>query len=257
MKIKAVCDATGLSRKTIRFYEARGLISPHKETVKGRELREYGEEDIQRLIRIATLRRARFTVEEIRIMQENPGEVPEIFSQYRSWLRQQEAELKKLLTAAEQIKPESLKDWETLTDQMERTAGNLPLPEHDIRPRFRYLDEIEEIRRTTAVKGAMEINDKTILAFSAMGKKKLLDDVREDIRTDVASGPVPEKTGGPRFLGWIKGIAIVALCFFSLATISSLGFGIGSEDFLISAGITAAIALMILGITLLQRRWRK
>lgn len=257
MKIKAVCNATGLSRRTIRFYEARGLISPDKETVKGREFRDYDEEDIQRLIRIATLRRARFTVEEIRKMQEDASLVPEIFSQYQSWLQQQETELKKLLSAAEQIQPESLKDWETFTDQMGRYVKDLSLPKQEIRPRFRYLDEIEDERKTKAVKGAMEINEKVILSFSTMGKKKLVDDLREDIRTDVPSGPVPEKTNGPRILGWLKGIFIVALCLFCLDTLSTLGWGIDSKAFLTSAGITAAIALVILGIILLQRRWKK
>lgn len=41
MKLKEVCESTGLTRKTIRLYEEKGLLVPHKEYRNGREYREY------------------------------------------------------------------------------------------------------------------------------------------------------------------------------------------------------------------------
>ena len=39
MKLKEVCEATGLTRKTIRLYEEKGLLVPQKEARNGREYR--------------------------------------------------------------------------------------------------------------------------------------------------------------------------------------------------------------------------
>ena len=62
MKIKEVSERTGLTKKTIRYYEAEGLLSPEKQWQNGREYRNYSEADIQQLEKIASLRRARFSL---------------------------------------------------------------------------------------------------------------------------------------------------------------------------------------------------
>ena len=84
MKIKEVSDRTGLSRKTIRFYEAKSLFSPVKTYRNGKEFRDYSEEHVQQLKKIATLRRARFTVEEIRRMKDTPEETAAIIREKRA-----------------------------------------------------------------------------------------------------------------------------------------------------------------------------
>lgn len=79
MKLKEVCESTGLSRKTIRLYEEKGLLVPQMEHRNGRDYREYSPEDVKRLQEIATLRRAWFTMDEIARMQQNPETIGEIF----------------------------------------------------------------------------------------------------------------------------------------------------------------------------------
>lgn len=59
MKIKEVSQLTGLSKKTIRFYEEEGLITPEKTYQNGRAYRCYTQTDIQTLDEVALLRRAR------------------------------------------------------------------------------------------------------------------------------------------------------------------------------------------------------
>ena len=145
MKIKEVSDRTGLSRKTIRFYEARALFFPKKRYQNGKEFREYSEDNIRELQDIATLRRARFTVEEIRRMRETPEETAAIFSDYRERLREEARDLSDLLAIADAIPAESLSSAEELIDKMEHVTEALPLPAVDIHPRFRYLDELEEV----------------------------------------------------------------------------------------------------------------
>lgn len=44
MTRKEICEATGLSIKTLRLYEEKGLIAPAKTYRNGREYREYTPE---------------------------------------------------------------------------------------------------------------------------------------------------------------------------------------------------------------------
>ena len=148
MKLKDVCTQTGLSRKTIRLYEEKGLITPQKEWRNGREYRNYSQADVSQLQRIALLRRAWFTMEEISRMQQDPESIPEIFEQYRQWLQNQKKDLDGLIAVTQQIEIDTVADISQLTEEMEQAARELPLPQWDVNPRFRYLDEIEEEVRT-------------------------------------------------------------------------------------------------------------
>lgn len=77
MKIKEVCERTGLTRRAVRFYEEKGLISP--EIREENEYRDYTETDVCRLQLVARLRGYRFSVEEIRRLLERPQETEAVF----------------------------------------------------------------------------------------------------------------------------------------------------------------------------------
>jgi len=64
MKISDVMKKTGLTRKAIYYYEEQGLLSPDKDS--GNNYREYGEDDINRLLYINSLRQLDFSVKEIK-----------------------------------------------------------------------------------------------------------------------------------------------------------------------------------------------
>ncbi len=144
MKTKKICELTGLSRKALLFYEEKGLFRPEKRWSNGREYREYSEENLRELREITTLRKAWFTIDEIRRMKERPEETPEIFRSYYLWLQAQQAELAELLRAAEDLRRTGVTDMAQLVQRLEQPARSLPLPPSDIHPRFRYLDEMEE-----------------------------------------------------------------------------------------------------------------
>ena len=96
MKIKEVSQLTGLSKKTIRFYEEEGLITPEKTYQNGRAYRCYTQADIQALDEVALLRRARFSVEEIKTILSAPEEIPALFDSYRQRLRTERDALTRL-----------------------------------------------------------------------------------------------------------------------------------------------------------------
>ena len=143
MKLKVVCEATGLSRKTIRLYEEKGLLVPQMERRNGRDYREYTQADVDALREIATLRRAWFTMDEIARMQQNPETIGEIFPQYLQWLEKQKTTLESLLKAAKDVDPSKIQSVSELSEKM-REAETMPLPAADIEPKFQYLDALEQ-----------------------------------------------------------------------------------------------------------------
>lgn len=64
MTIKEVEERTGLSRSNIRFYEKENLIAPQRNEKNG--YREYSQEDVEQIEKIAYLRTLNITVEDIR-----------------------------------------------------------------------------------------------------------------------------------------------------------------------------------------------
>ena len=63
MKIKAACDMTGLTARTIRVYIEEQLISPQfTENYLGRRSFEFSKGDIYALQNIATLRKYGFSI---------------------------------------------------------------------------------------------------------------------------------------------------------------------------------------------------
>lgn len=144
MKIKAVSERTGLTQKTIRFYESVGLIEPKAENINGRAFRDYSEADIAQLKEIAVLRRARFSIEEILYMQEEPQALQEIFSDYYHRMKQEKAEMEQLVSVLDSISTHSLTSKEALVDEITAATEELSLPAMDVRPHFKYLDLLEE-----------------------------------------------------------------------------------------------------------------
>lgn len=71
MKMKEVCARTGLTERAVRFYVQEKLLSPQAQRRGGRTWLDFSQADVDRLRAIATLRRAGFTVEEIRAMADD------------------------------------------------------------------------------------------------------------------------------------------------------------------------------------------
>lgn len=66
MNIKEIEQRSGLTRANIRYYEQEGLLRPARQENK---YRDYSEEDLETLLRIALLRSLGFSIDEIRRLQ--------------------------------------------------------------------------------------------------------------------------------------------------------------------------------------------
>ena len=265
MKLKEVCTETGLSRKTIRLYEEKGLLVPQKEYRNGREYREYSPEDVRKLNMIALLRRAWFTMDEIRQMMDDPDAINEIFPQYCQWLRMQKRELDGLIAVAETVTLAEVINVEDLTEKMAAAAAKLPLPKWDVHPRFKYLDEIEE---ATTMKREKDIYDATENTKKAYRQTALMMDqdkvnnhaitfgqIRELETGDYSSdGPVKQEVQIPkgiRLIGKIGTILVVIgfVVFAILELLTFMGASRGGYRTIESSAIYAVI-MMVAGVLL-------
>lgn len=84
MKIKAVCEATGLTDRTIRFYIEEGIISPeYTENYLGRKTFDFSQTDIDALQEIAVLRKFGFSIAEIKEILQHPENIEQIVDALR------------------------------------------------------------------------------------------------------------------------------------------------------------------------------
>ncbi len=76
-RVGEVARATGLSVRTLRHYDAIGLVRPAERTAAG--YREYSGEDVQRLYRVLSLRGLGLGLGEIReALERSPDDLPEL-----------------------------------------------------------------------------------------------------------------------------------------------------------------------------------
>lgn len=138
MKIKTVCERTGLSDRAIRLYIENGLLAPDKtENYTGRRSFDFSEDDVTRLDQIAVLRASGFSIAQIREVQENPERIPaivaEVTEKQETELRKSEKVLSSLSALSEEIG-----SFEELADRL--TDETIPeTPPEDSRMRLRYL----------------------------------------------------------------------------------------------------------------------
>lgn len=141
MQIKEVSIKTGLSIKTIRFYEERGLIHPKLTEKNGKKFRDYSDTDIADLNMVAVLRKCLFSIDQIKTMVEHPELTPDVFTEYRIAMLTQRELLNLLADKAQALDPDSLEGPEVLARRLSITAEPLPLPTLDMEPHFGKLDE--------------------------------------------------------------------------------------------------------------------
>ena len=92
MKMKEICEKTGLTERAVRLYCERGLITPESYTQNDREYLVFGERDERALRCIAILRAADFSLEEIQTMQNEPFLIEKTVREHTAKLMRESAE---------------------------------------------------------------------------------------------------------------------------------------------------------------------
>lgn len=116
MRIKEAACETGLTERAIRLYEEHGLITPSVTNKNGRDFRDYTDADVAKLKTIASLRRALFTIDEIKTMESSPESIPEIVSSHRKRMHVDFENLSYLVDHIDRVDELSVTSTEELAD---------------------------------------------------------------------------------------------------------------------------------------------
>ena len=92
MKINEVEALVGISKKSIRFYEEEGLLTPKRNSENGN--RNYCDDDVDTLRRIKALRKLGLPLEEIRSLQQGRLTVADAMRRHRITLAREEENLR-------------------------------------------------------------------------------------------------------------------------------------------------------------------
>ena len=121
MKIKELENLLSISRSNIRFYEKQGLFSPER---KDNNYREYTKQDIEVLKKIIVFRKMGFTVEEIKLIQNNDLPFAEAIANAQRRIEDEIEQLNGSLKLIKQVAQENLsfdeididEHWNTISE---------------------------------------------------------------------------------------------------------------------------------------------
>lgn len=140
MQIQEVSDRTGLTKRTIRFYIEKELIDPRVVERNGKDYREYSDSDIRMLLTIAELRKALFSIEQIKEMLDRPETIPVVIEAYRKELVENHENLTRLMKVMEDFKPDRVHDLFDLSRAVSDVSKDMQLPRLDVTPHFARFD---------------------------------------------------------------------------------------------------------------------
>jgi DNA-binding transcriptional MerR regulator len=150
MKMKEICQKTGLTERTIRFYTDKKLINPASHEMNGRIYRDYSEEEEHRLSLISSLRKLGFSIEEIFTMLNEPTQLPALLQAYRNRIQQQQENQTDILNAINPLDFSEIKNAEQFISYLQIAFEKLSLPKSDIEPNYTKFEDISEEEKQLA-----------------------------------------------------------------------------------------------------------
>ena len=129
MKIKAVCELTGLTARTVRVYIDEQLIAPEfTENYLGRRSFEFSQSDIAALQNIATLRKYGFSIDEIRNILLDSQTSIAIIENVKQRTKIQADEYRERLKALARVEAQKAYSVEELSEILLQDKAELELP---------------------------------------------------------------------------------------------------------------------------------
>lgn len=127
MKIKTVCELTGLTDRTIRYYIEEQLIFPaYTENYLGRKSFDFSPRDVEELKNISVLRKFDFTIEEIRDIAHNAEKSKAVIQNIKARTEQVIAEGRIRHATLSQLEDGKAYSIAELANELERASKTLP-----------------------------------------------------------------------------------------------------------------------------------
>lgn len=100
--VNEVCKLSGVSRRTLRYYDEIGLLLPSM--VKESGYRQYDDESLRRLWSILFYKEMGMSLDDIRLLLENPKEMEkELLSQHKQTLIEKQSQLQKMVLSVDRM----------------------------------------------------------------------------------------------------------------------------------------------------------
>lgn len=132
MRIKEVCEQTGLTDRAIRLYMENGLVVPRQEyNYMGRRSISFDEEDIRVLEDVATLRQAGFSIADIAELQAMPDRLPHIVACHRQKLMEEIKTKQVVLDTLMKYDIPKQGDYRMLAAAIRCSASQTTIPKED------------------------------------------------------------------------------------------------------------------------------
>lgn len=132
MKIKEVIEQTGLTDKAIRLYINNSLVAPSiEENYSGRKSIDFSDEDVERLKNVALLRKAGFSIADIKEILSDENSVNEIVNRF---IEEKEKDIQRdtgIVNILKNVSDEKL-TFERLSDALSETTAENDVPEEDM-----------------------------------------------------------------------------------------------------------------------------
>lgn len=150
MKIKSVCELTGLTDRTIRYYIEKKLIVPaYTENYLRRKTYSFSEKDIKDLNDIAVLRKFDFTLDEIKSVIDDAETSKEILSNVKDRTAKTVLNGQDKLSVLSQISAEKTYTVAELAEALSKVS--LVLPEYKETIKINVVKTVLSILRTIVI----------------------------------------------------------------------------------------------------------
>ncbi len=154
--MKEVCERTGLTDRAVRLYIDNGLLSPSEEhSYTGRKSIQFSENDVAILEVIATLRKADFSISDIRNMQTSPERIHTIIDLHRKRLTGDIENKQRILQVLGEIKDTDSMEYTEIAEMIRRSASSNIVPKEDSIMRFKDFQQFIKHRILSVVAFAL------------------------------------------------------------------------------------------------------
>ncbi len=132
MKIKEVITRTGLTDRAIRLYIENGLVTPeNQKSYKGRNNYNFTQEDVAAFERIALLRKADFSLEQIKALKLGGESAKSVLIEYLNKKQESVITGQKIVKALKDFPQQECITIESVCEKIKFSLENTPLPEAD------------------------------------------------------------------------------------------------------------------------------
>lgn len=146
MKMQEVCQKTGLTERTVRYYMERGLVHPAASLSESGRRMDYSFDagHVAELRDIALLREYGFSIDAILEMRTDPSRIEEQVKAQAGNIQVQEDSLRGKKEILSGLCQSNLSDVARLAESLRREQHRLSLPDLKVSPAFRRLDGPED-----------------------------------------------------------------------------------------------------------------